>query len=87
MRGPFTRGILASVHGKVDLAQQELYDLYQAFYEKAPFVHVAADEPDLKSVTNSNFCYIGLRKHGDYVHVVSVIDNLLKAPLDRRSKI
>ena len=33
---------------------------------------------DLKQVVNTNKCLLSLEKHGDYLMVNSVIDNLLK---------
>ncbi|SMF49094.1 N-acetyl-gamma-glutamyl-phosphate reductase [Pseudobacteriovorax antillogorgiicola] len=78
VRGPFTRGILASVTLTSDISQSELSEVFHSYYEPHPFVHVVDDEPDLKQVVNTNFCFLSIRKHGDQIHIVSVIDNLIK---------
>ncbi len=38
----------------------------------------ADDLPDLKRITATNRCCIGLQRQGDHLLVVSVLDNLLK---------
>ncbi len=78
MRGSFTRGILASVYTKVEQPIEFFEDLYRNYYETHPFVFVSEQSPDVKLVTNSNKALIHLEKHGDWLHIVSVIDNLLK---------
>jgi N-acetyl-gamma-glutamyl-phosphate reductase len=78
MRGPFTRGILASCVVEHDSTSGPLVDRYRAFYASHPFVHVGDDLPDLKRVVNTNMCHIGIVQHGSQTLVVSVIDNLLK---------
>ena len=77
-RGNFTRGILASVSTKTDLTQQALNELYSTYYAANPFVQICAKDVDLKQVVNTNRCFLHIAKHGDYVHITSVIDNLLK---------
>lgn len=77
-RGNFTRGILASVSTKTDLTQQALDELYTTYYAAHPFVQVCAKDVDLKQVVNTNRCFLHIDKHGEYVHITSVIDNLLK---------
>src|SRR5690606_30282844 len=78
MRGSFTRGILASLHTKTEKSKAELVDLYTEYYKSHPFVHVSSESPDLKQVVNTNQVVMSLEKHGDYLHVVVVIDNLVK---------
>jgi N-acetyl-gamma-glutamyl-phosphate reductase len=78
MRGSFTRGILASVYGKCSESEHTMRAAYKEYYAEHPFVHVADAEPDVKQVINTNKCVLSLHKHGDILHVVSVIDNLLK---------
>lgn len=77
-RGNFTRGILASVSTKTDWTQQALSELYTAYYASHPFVQVCTKDVDLKQVVNTNRCFLHITKHGEYVHITSVIDNLLK---------
>jgi N-acetyl-gamma-glutamyl-phosphate reductase len=77
-RGNFTRGILASVYLKSDLALAEANDLYRQYYQPHPFVKISPDDIDLKQVVNTNNCFLYLEKHEDTLLIVSAIDNLLK---------
>lgn len=78
VRGDFQRGILASVHFDCPLGEEEAVALYKDFYKDEPFVHVIDGNPDLKMVTGTNKCVLNVRKHGSKLHVISVIDNLVK---------
>lgn len=78
MRGPFTRGILATSVLECTASEDELRELYHATYATHPFTHVANDLPDVKRVVNTNNCQIGLQRSDDRLLVVSVIDNLVK---------
>ena len=78
MRGDFARGILASVYTECDLSAEEAKALYKEFYGDAAFTFVADGANDLKQVTNTNKALLSVAKHGNKLHVVSVIDNLLK---------
>lgn len=77
-RGDFARGIIANIHTRFDGTQEEAYTLYQTFYKDAVFTHVSPTNIDLKQVVNTNKCLVYLEKHGDYLMIVSIIDNLLK---------
>ena len=78
MRGDFARGILASVYTECDLSAEEAKALYKEYYGDAAFTFVADGAIDLKQVTNTNKALLSIAKHGNKLHVVSVIDNLLK---------
>ena len=78
MRGDFARGIFASVYTTTELTEQQAVELYNDFYKDAAFTFVAQRDIDLKQVVNTNKALVGLRKYGDKLHIVSVIDNLLK---------
>lgn len=78
IRGCFTRGILVSAYMKSDMQEDEAVEMYRKYYEDEPFVHVIDSNPDIKMVTNTNKCVLNVRKYGDNLHVVSVIDNLVK---------
>lgn len=78
MRGDFARGILASVYTDCDLTQEEAVALYNQYYADAAFTFVREGEVDLKQVVNTNKALLSVAKHGDKLHIVSVIDNLLK---------
>lgn len=78
MRGNFSRGILASVYTDVKTGLDELVQLYKDYYTKHPFTIVTDVNPDMKQVVNTNKCLIYLQKYGDKLHIVSVVDNLVK---------
>jgi N-acetyl-gamma-glutamyl-phosphate reductase len=78
MRGPFTRGIMASTVVRTSATEQTLRSWYAEAYATHPFTHVVDDLPDLKRVVNTNMCQIGLQMHGEHLLIVSVIDNLVK---------
>ncbi|MGE8525032.1 N-acetyl-gamma-glutamyl-phosphate reductase [Chryseobacterium rhizosphaerae] len=77
-RGDFARGIFTSSTVKTDLELSDLYQLYQDFYARAPFVKVSEKAIDLKQVVNTNRCVIQIEKCGNVVVIHSAIDNLLK---------
>ena len=78
VRGDFARGIMASVYTECDLTEEEAVKLYKDFYAKSPFVTVVDFNPDLKMVVNTNKAILYVRKYGDKLHIISMIDNLLK---------
>ncbi len=78
MRGDFARGILASVHTSCPLGEEELRQLYADYYATAVFTRATERSVDLKQVVNTNKALVQPTRYGDKVHVVSVIDNLLK---------
>lgn len=77
-RGDFTRGILASIYTECYLSEEEALELYTDFYAEHPFTHVTSREIDLKQVVNTNKCFIQIKKHGNKIFVISIMDNLLK---------
>lgn len=77
-RGDFTRGILASIYTECDLTEEEAFKLYVDFYAEHPFTHVTTRDIDLKQVVNTNKCFIQVKKHGNKIFVISIMDNLLK---------
>lgn len=78
MRGDFTRGILASVYTDCALSEVEVRQLYADYYREAAFTHLHPGEVDLKQVVNTNKALIHVARYGGKVHLVAVIDNLLK---------
>lgn len=78
VRGDFTRGILVSVYFDCALSEEEAVAVYKDYYKDEPFVHVIDSNPDLKMVVNTNKCVLNVRKYGSKLHVVSIIDNLVK---------
>ncbi len=78
MRGDFARGILASVYTDCDLTQEEALALYRDYYADAAFTFVSERPIDLKQVVNTNKALVQPAKYGNKLHIVSVVDNLLK---------
>ena len=78
VRGDFARGIMASVYFDCPLTEDEAVSLYKEYYKDEPFVHVVDANPDMKMVVNTNKCVLNVRKHGRKLHVINVIDNLVK---------
>lgn len=77
-RGGFTRGIIASIYTESDLSEAEALKLYQEYYAGQPFTHVTSKDIDLKQIVNTNKCFLQVKKHGNKIFIVSIMDNLLK---------
>jgi N-acetyl-gamma-glutamyl-phosphate reductase len=77
-RGDFTRGIIASTYTDCDLTEAEALKLYQHYYAGHPFTHVTSHDIDLKQVVNTNKCFLQVKKHGNKLLIISILDNLLK---------
>jgi N-acetyl-gamma-glutamyl-phosphate reductase len=78
LRGDFTRGIFASIYTHCDLEEKALLDLYQRYYQDAPFTRITRDTIHLKQVVNTNNCLIQVQKIDGQALITVVIDNLLK---------
>ena len=77
-RGDFTRGIFATAYTHFDGTLEEAKTLYKDYYASHPFTQVSDEEISLKSVVNTNFCFLHLHKHENTLLVTSAIDNLVK---------
>ena len=77
-RGDFPRGIFATEVIKCDAPIDEIEGYYHDFYSEAPFTFYINKPVDLKQVVNTNKALLHTAKYGGKLHVVSVIDNLLK---------
>lgn len=77
-RGDFTRGILASIYLETELSAEDALKVYEDYYADAAFTHVSKKNIDLKQVVNTNKGLLYVQKHGSKLHVISIIDNLLK---------
>ncbi|MBU0468404.1 MAG: N-acetyl-gamma-glutamyl-phosphate reductase [Candidatus Omnitrophica bacterium] len=81
---PCTRGILETIYVRLNnkLSLNTLHKIYKRFYKTEPFVRIAdiGQQPELKNVTGTNYCDIGLSisKDNRLVVITSVIDNLVK---------
>lgn len=80
MRGDFTRGIFASVYTKAaeGWSQEDYQKLYNDYYSQSPFVFHSSEGISLKEVVNTNKGLVHVELHNGYVHISSVIDNLVK---------
>ncbi|GAB5410171.1 MAG: N-acetyl-gamma-glutamyl-phosphate reductase [Balneolaceae bacterium] len=78
MRGAFTRGILAACYLKSEASENQVQELYKDFYSTHPFVHISENEPDVKRVVNTNKALLHIKKEGDQLLIIGVIDNLVK---------
>jgi len=77
-RGDFTRGIFTSSIIHSELPLEELYALFEGYYQDHPFTHMTREAVFMKQVVNTNKAVIQLEKTGNKLVVHSVIDNLLK---------
>jgi N-acetyl-gamma-glutamyl-phosphate reductase len=80
MRGDFTRGIFASVYTRASegWSQEDYQRLYNDYYSRSPFVFYSSEGISLKEVVNTNKGLVHVELHNGYVHISSVIDNLVK---------
>jgi len=78
IRGDFPRGIMASVYMDTEMSEEALTKLFSKYYSGHPFTHLSGINPDLKMVVNTNKAVIYVKKYGRKVHIISMIDNLLK---------
>ena len=78
IRGNFTRGILCSMYTKCTIDFEEIKSIYESYYKRNPFILISEKNPDLKQVVNTNKGIVYLEKHGDYIMIITVIDNLLR---------
>ncbi|MFI3280930.1 MAG: N-acetyl-gamma-glutamyl-phosphate reductase [Rikenellaceae bacterium] len=77
-RGDFPRGIIATVHTKCSLSLDEVVKIFEEHYASSSFTFVSKKSINLKQVVNTNKSLLSIEKHGDYILVTSVIDNLLR---------
>ncbi len=77
-RGDFTRGIFAAIYMDSELTGEEALQLYKDYYANHPFTHVTDRDIDLKQIVNTNKVFIQIKKHGNKLFIVSMLDNLLK---------
>jgi len=77
-RGDFTRGIFAAIYMDSELSGEEALKLYQDYYTTHPFTHVTDRDIDLKQIVNTNKVFIQVKKYGNKLFIISILDNLLK---------
>lgn len=79
-RGDFTRGIFASVYTRAaeGISETDYRQLFEEYYAASPFVFHSDEGISLKEVVNTNKALLHLELHDGYVHISSIIDNLVK---------
>lgn len=77
-RGDFTRGIFVSAQMPCDKTQEEVVQLFEAYYKDHPFTIVSKAPIHLKQVVNTNKCVIQVENVDGQLVVHTAIDNLLK---------
>ena len=78
LRGPFTRGIFATMYTPTSMTQEEAVKRYKTYYKDAAFTLVTEEELDLKQVVGTNYCMIQPRVIDGVLFVTSIIANSLK---------
>ncbi|MBO4557703.1 MAG: N-acetyl-gamma-glutamyl-phosphate reductase [Bacteroidales bacterium] len=78
VRGDFARGIFASIYFKCGTGADEAAAIYKEYYKGSPFVFVSDTPVSLKEVVNTNKCLLHVESYNGYLHITSIIDNLLK---------
>lgn len=81
---PMTRGLLCTMYVPLNqmVTSKEIWQLYQDFYEKDPFVRLypLGSLPQTKQVIGSNYIAIGIHvdERTEQLVIVTAIDNLVK---------
>jgi len=81
---PINRGILSTCYMtlKESKEEEDVLEVYQKFYQKAPFVRIfePPNLPEIKFSVGTNYCDIGfsIDERMGKIKIISVIDNLLK---------
>ncbi len=78
---PVSRGIFASCYMEtvLEMANEDLQNLYAEFYEDSFFVRMVEGSPDINWVKTTNFCDIAVHTSvNKQVAVFAAIDNLVK---------
>jgi len=77
-RGNFTRGIFATAYTRFDSSLESAKEIYNNYYDGAPFTTCVREPIHLKQVVNTNQCHVHLHKHEDQLLITTALDNLLK---------
>jgi N-acetyl-gamma-glutamyl-phosphate reductase len=81
---PISRGILSTCYLNLigQYNEKDMVDLYQNFYQDAPFVRIfnPPDLPEIRFVQLTNYCDIGfaLDRRVGKIKIISALDNLTK---------
>lgn len=77
---PMDRGILSTIYVRPSKnnSRESIEAHLASFYSNEPFVKVVSHLPKTKHVAYSNNCDIAVFQNGEWIVLVSVIDNLIK---------
>jgi N-acetyl-gamma-glutamyl-phosphate reductase len=77
---PMDRGIFSTIYATPhrSLTEEQLLELYRAYYAHAPFVRVVKHLPATKDTTGTNFLDVTVRVVRDRIVVLACEDNLIR---------
>ena len=77
---PMDRGILSTIYVRSNAGATpgQIRECLSSFYRDQPFVRVVSHLPATRHVSHSNYCDITVRENGDWIILISAIDNLGK---------
>ena len=77
---PMDRGIFSTIYATPirDMSENQLLELYQAYYEKSPFVRVVSHLPATKHSVGTNFLDITVRVVRGRIVILACEDNLVR---------
>ena len=77
---PMDRGILSTIYvrPRADVTANQVRNCLSEFYQHEPFVRIRSDLPGTKFVAHTNYCDIAVRSNGDWIILLSALDNLIK---------
>jgi N-acetyl-gamma-glutamyl-phosphate reductase len=77
---PMDRGIFATIYAqpRIDAVEQDLLELFRAYYAASPFVRVVSHLPSTKDSAFTNFCDLTVRVVRGRILVLACLDNLIK---------
>ncbi len=77
---PMDRGIFATIYAtpKGPVTEHDLFELYRAYYARAPFIRIVGHLPATKDSAYTNYCDITLRLVRGRIVILACLDNLIK---------
>ncbi len=77
---PMHRGILSTIYVRPTdhVSANQVRECLATAYSSEPFVRVVPHLPATKFVAGSNYCDISVRENGEWIIILSAIDNLVK---------
>jgi N-acetyl-gamma-glutamyl-phosphate reductase len=77
---PMDRGIFSTIYARPrrPFSQEQLLELYRAYYARAPFVRVVDHLPATKDCTGTNFLDVTVRVVRGHIVVLACEDNLIR---------